>query len=306
MNTTGLIGALGLGAGLGYMLDPERGRRRRKLARDAAVHALHVTQDAASATSRDARNRARGAVAEMRGRLRGAGRDRAGRGGKRPELLQEQWSPTARLLAGTAGTAAVLGAGPARGIAGVGLRLGGLVLALRALTNLPLSRLFGVGAGRGAVRLQKTIHVAAPVEEVFEFWSRYENFPLFMSHVRDVRRSGDGQSHWRVAGPAGVPLEWNTETTRFEPNRVLAWRTVEGSPIAHSGIVRFDAERGGTRIDIKMSYTPPAGAIGHAVAALLGDDPRRAMHEDLGRLKSLLEEGKTSRDGTRVRREDLA
>ena len=27
---------------------------------------------------------------------------------------------------------------------------------------------------------------------------------------------------------------------------------------------------------------------------------------DLGRLKSLLEEGKTSRDGTRVRREDLA
>jgi uncharacterized membrane protein len=39
---------------------------------------------------------------------------------------------------------------------------------------------------------------------------------------------------------------------------------------------------------------PPAGVVGHAVAKLFGVDPRAAMHEDLLRLKTLLEDGKAS------------
>jgi hypothetical protein len=53
-----------------------------------------------------------------------------------------------------------------------------------------------------------------------------------------------------------------------------------------------------------MSYNPPAGAIGHAIATLFGADPKRAMDEDMLRLKSLLEEGKTRADGEPVRLED--
>jgi uncharacterized membrane protein len=45
---------------------------------------------------------------------------------------------------------------------------------------------------------------------------------------------------------------------------------------------------------VQMDYVPPAGALGHAVAQLFGVDPRQAMHEDLVRLKSLLEDGRTS------------
>jgi uncharacterized membrane protein len=55
-----------------------------------------------------------------------------------------------------------------------------------------------------------------------------------------------------------------------------------------------------------MSYNPPGGAIGHAVAALFGADPKRAMDEDFVRLKSLLEIGKTRLPGGRVRREEIA
>jgi uncharacterized membrane protein len=43
-----------------------------------------------------------------------------------------------------------------------------------------------------------------------------------------------------------------------------------------------------------MEYLPPAGELGHAVAQLFGVDPRQAMNDDLLRLKSLLEQGKTS------------
>jgi hypothetical protein len=40
--------------------------------------------------------------------------------------------------------------------------------------------------------------------------------------------------------------------------------------------------------------------VGHAVAQLFGVDPRQAMHDDLIRLKTLLEEGKTSTDENTV------
>jgi len=43
---------------------------------------------------------------------------------------------------------------------------------------------------RRAVDIQKTLYIDAPIEQVYGFWSNYENFPLFMSHVREVARSG--------------------------------------------------------------------------------------------------------------------
>ena len=44
---------------------------------------------------------------------------------------------------------------------------------------------------------------------------------------------------------------------------------------------------------------PPAGALGHTVASLFGVDPKRAMDEDMVRLKYLLEEGKRRRKVSR-------
>jgi uncharacterized membrane protein len=220
---------------------------------------------------------------------------------------QKQWSPTARLLAGATGGVLSLYGLRRAGAAGVALAATGATLLARAVTNLDLRRLFGIGAGTTAVLVQKSLNVAAPVSEVFALWSRYENFPRFMANVREVRPAAGGRSHWTVVGPGGVPLEWETVETAREPDRSLAWRTVDSAVIAHSGRVQFqDNGDGTTRIDIRMQYTPPAGSIGHAVASLLGFDPKRAIDEDLVRLKSLLEEGRTRAGGERVTRQELA
>ena len=64
-----LLTTAAAGAGLMYLLDPERGRRRRAIVRDRLVRAAHRTGDAVDATSRDVGNRARGVVAELRSRL---------------------------------------------------------------------------------------------------------------------------------------------------------------------------------------------------------------------------------------------
>jgi uncharacterized membrane protein len=223
----------------------------------------------------------------------------------RPDVLQARWSPTTRLLVGLAGSGFAVLAGRRGGVGGMVAGAGSLAMLARALTNLELGRLVGIGAHRRAVTVQKTLTVAAPIEEVFDFWSRYENFPRFMAHVRAVQRSGEGRGRWTIAGPAGVPIEWETVETRHEPPTLLAWTTVEGAPVAHTGVVRFEPEPGGTRIHIQMHYNPPAGALGHALAALLGADPKRALDEDLIRFKSLLEDGKTSVRGQTVGREAI-
>lgn len=60
---------LGLGAGAMFLLDPDRGGRRRALIKDKAVSLSHTSKDALDKTARDLRNRATGVVAETKARF---------------------------------------------------------------------------------------------------------------------------------------------------------------------------------------------------------------------------------------------
>ena len=57
---------LGVGAGVMYMLDPDRGKRRRALVRDQMIHVSNTSREALRKASRDLRNRAVGVVAETK------------------------------------------------------------------------------------------------------------------------------------------------------------------------------------------------------------------------------------------------
>lgn len=214
--------------------------------------------------------------------------------GDKPEFFQRHWSPAARFLAVMGGAGMMALGFMRRGPVGAALGGAGLAVGLRGLTNLEFRRLTGLGAGRRAISLHKVIHVNAPVAEVFAFWSMMENFPRFMSHVAQVRKRAPDVWHWKVRGPAGTTFQWEAVVTRFAPNELLAWKSVEGSTIENAGTIRFQPEGQGTRIDIQMAYNPPVGAIGHAFARLLGADPLKQMDDDLLRFKSLMELGKVS------------
>jgi uncharacterized membrane protein len=220
------------------------------------------------------------------------------RSGERFELLQQNWSPTARVLAGGAGAALMLAATRARGGLCALLGLSGSALLARATANRDLASLLGFGSH--GIIVQKTIHVAAPVDQVFGFWTDYQNFPRFMHNVRDVRPMAENRSQWVVAGPAGVPVQWTAELTRVVPGEVIEWRSVSDSDVRHQGAVQF-AENGdgGTRVSVELSYIPPAGAFGHAVAAMFGADPKSEMDADLLRMKSMIETGHAPHDAAK-------
>jgi uncharacterized membrane protein len=220
------------------------------------------------------------------------------RTGERFELLQENWSPAARVMVGGVGTALMLAATRARGGLCAVLGLSGSALLARAATNRDLRSLLGFGE-RG-ITVRKTIHVAAPVERVFDFWTDYQNFPRFMHNVRDVREVAENRSHWVVAGPAGVPVQWTAEVTRVIPGELIEWRSVSDSDVRHEGEVCFAQNGdGGTRVSIRLTYIPPAGAFGHAVATMFGADPKSEMDADLLRMKSMIETGHAPHDAAR-------
>lgn len=71
MNRSGtFVSGLAIGASLMYILDPDRGTRRRAMVRDKAVRAMHTSQDFLGKASRDLRHRTSGIVAKARHRFR--------------------------------------------------------------------------------------------------------------------------------------------------------------------------------------------------------------------------------------------
>ena len=212
------------------------------------------------------------------------------RSGNKFELLQKNWSPSARLLAAAGGVAGMLYCARRRDVVSLSVGTVGFGLLMRAATNLEVKRLVGAGAGRNTVEFEHTIQIAAPIEKVFAFWRDYSNFPRFMTHIREIRDTGEGKSHWVIEGPAGVPIEWDAVITKFVPDNILAWKTVGESSIDHAGVVKFvKTSDNTTTVHVDFYYNPPAGFAGHSIASLLGFDPKKKISEDLARMKAHLE-----------------
>jgi uncharacterized membrane protein len=112
-------------------------------------------------------------------------------------------------------------------------------------------------------------------------------------------------SHWVVAGPAGVPVEWDAKLVELVPNSLLRWRSTFDSAVKHEGSVRFEPNgHSGTRVTVQLRYVPPGGAFGHAVATIFGADPKSEMDADLLRMKTMIETGRPPHDAAqRLRRE---
>lgn len=372
-----LLGGLGLGAGLMYLFDPARGKRRRALMRDQLVHASRVLARALPTTRRDLRQRTYGLLAEssrllphpevsneiLEARVRskigrsvshphaisvavddgvvtlsGMVLDREARrmisgvssvrgvryvenllevhhedeeipalqGGRprtgdRSALRQSNWSPATRLLTGMTGGVLMANCLARRDPLSTALGALGFGIFMRGVTNMELKSLIGVGRDCRTFAVQKTISIKAPVARVFEFWTNYQNFPRFMSRVREVIPSGEGRSRWLVYGPAGMPIEWTSEITAMVPDKLLAWRSLPGSAIDHSGAIHFESrEDGGTRIQIQMCYRPLGGALGHTLARMLGSDPKSELDADMVRMKTFIETGHPPHDAAKT------
>jgi uncharacterized membrane protein len=147
--------------------------------------------------------------------------------------------------------------------------------------------------GSAGVIVEESVTINQPIEILYRFWRNLENLPRFMRHLESVERITDTLSRWRARGPAGTTVEWNAEIINEVPNQVIGWRSIEDSDVVSAGSVNFDdAGPGrGTRVRVRLQYSPPGGIVGAAVAKLLGRDPGSEIREDLRQFKQIVEGG---------------
>lgn len=147
--------------------------------------------------------------------------------------------------------------------------------------------------GARGVNVLESVTINRPIELLYRFWRNLENLPQFMRHLASVEKVTDTISHWRANGPAGTTVEWDAEIFNEIPDKLIAWRSLEGSGVVSAGSVNFDSAAGGrgTRVTVHLQYNPPGGKVGAALAKLFGADAETEIREDLRRFKQLLEAG---------------
>jgi uncharacterized membrane protein len=167
--------------------------------------------------------------------------------------------------------------------------IGGLAL-IGAAAHRPVAEAVRhAGTRRRSGRVAVSFIVGHPVETVFGFCRDFENFPQFIGALREVRDFGDGRSHWCASTPAGGTIEWDTVTTKYVPNRVIAWTSVGGSPIETSARLRFLPEGPDTCVKIDASYRVVDGSMADAIAALLTPQRTGELEADVRRLGPYLD-----------------
>jgi uncharacterized membrane protein len=115
-------------------------------------------------------------------------------------------------------------------------------------------------------RIEQIVEVDCPLRTVYNQWTQFEEFPKFMSGVKEVRQIDDTHVRWH-AEIWGKDKEWDAEITEQVPDERIAWKSVSGDA-PNAGVVRFESlspER--TRVRLVMAYDPQ-GAVENIGAAL--------------------------------------
>jgi uncharacterized membrane protein len=149
-----------------------------------------------------------------------------------------------------------------------------------------LTRLDGTGngTGTGASTINESIEVEVPVSTAYNQWTQFEEFPLFMEGVDDVRQLDDTRLHW-VATIGGRTAEWDAKILEQHPDRQISWISEDGKKTR--GTVSFESlGESKTLIRLSMSYKTegPIEQLGSAA----GLDKQR-IKGDLARFKELIE-----------------
>jgi len=133
-----------------------------------------------------------------------------------------------------------------------------------------------------------SVTIKAPVNQVYTLFTHFNDFPKFMSFVKEVTYYDNQRSHW-VAQVAGQH-EWDAVNEDWIVDQQIGWRSTSG--LNNTGRVKFQ-ELGPDRtmLDVYINYEPPAGVIGKT-ADMLGIESRfeEVLQKDLNNFAHMVEQ----------------
>ena len=132
--------------------------------------------------------------------------------------------------------------------------------------------------------IEESIEVGVPLSTAYDQWTQFEQFPMFMEGVDEVRQLDDTRLHWK-ASFGGSQHEWDAEITEQRPDERIAWTNVDGKE--NAGVVTFHRiDDHTTRIMLQLDFVPEGikERLGDAL-----DAPDRRVQKDLERFKQMIE-----------------
>lgn len=173
--------------------------------------------------------------------------------------------------------------------------MGGWLLYRGASGHCPVYSSMGKTKGVAhtqAINIRTSLVVNKPKDEVYNFWRKLENLPLFMKHLASVTEIDSKHSHWEATVPGNIgKVKWNAEIVKEEQGYMIGWQSIPNSMINNAGKVVFhDAQNGeGTELEVVISYHPPAGELGAGVAKLLNPVFEKLIRQDIMNFKEYIE-----------------
>ncbi len=120
------------------------------------------------------------------------------------------------------------------------------------------------------LRIEKTITIDAPVEEVFAYVANPRNEPewqINLMSIHDVAGEGVGQHYRWDFKMAGVLLHGESNVTEFVPNRRYQNQSRGGAVSTWTST--FQPQGTGTRWTLTVDYTVPIPVVGKIAEAVL-------------------------------------
>lgn len=205
-----------------------------------------------------------------------------------------------RIISAAAGSLLALIGLRRRGFLGFTMAaVGGYLIYRGAAGKDPLMDAAGMGGGSSTsskpIFVEHSVVIDKPAQAVYAYWRKLDNLPHIMSHLESVATLDERRSRWVAKAPLGSHVEWEAEIVNDKPGERIGWHSLPGATVDNAGSVQFESlPAGGTRVHVALSYRPPAGPLGAAVAKLFGEEPSQQIADDLGRFKEAFESGQLS------------
>jgi uncharacterized membrane protein len=132
------------------------------------------------------------------------------------------------------------------------------------------------------------VTVNAPVHQVYGLFTHFNDFPKFMSFVKEVTYYDNQNSHW-VADVVGRH-EWDAVNENWIEDRQIGWHSTNG--LENEGRVTFQPVGANqTLVDVYINYNPPASVLGD-VGDTLGGGQRfdSALQNDLNNFARMVDQ----------------
>lgn len=133
-----------------------------------------------------------------------------------------------------------------------------------------------------------SVTVEAPLHQVYELYTHFNDYPKFMTFVKEVTYLDDQRSHW-VVDIVGTH-EWDAVNEGWIPDRQVGWRSLDG--VLNAGHASFEpAGPDRTRVTVEVTYEPPAGFLGQIGEMLgAGGQFERRLQHDLDHFAQMVRE----------------